>query len=167
LFTIEHCSTLNKIRYPMPTKPMTPCRIRGCGMNPIAQTGYCEQHQILKEKQSRNKQNDRERGSASARGYDRRWRRMRKAYLNQNPLCVICLASGYIVSATVVDHIVPHRGDRGLFRNQKNWQALCKKCHDEKTSSEKNPRGGGAKSLEGGGCRPKIAGRSTRAQISK
>ena len=37
---------------------------------------------------------------------------------------------------TVVDHIVPHRGDQQLFWNQSNWQALCKPCHDHKTMTE-------------------------------
>ncbi|MGN8738508.1 HNH endonuclease signature motif containing protein [Bilifractor sp. HCP3S3_D3] len=35
--------------------------------------------------------------------------------------------------ATVVDHIVPHRGDPKLFWDRSNWQALCKRCHDKKT----------------------------------
>lgn len=32
--------------------------------------------------------------------------------------------------ATVVDHIVPHKGDQTLFWNEANWQPLCKLCHD-------------------------------------
>ena len=34
---------------------------------------------------------------------------------------------------TVVDHIVPHRGDARLFWDEDNWQPLCKSCHDRKT----------------------------------
>lgn len=34
------------------------------------------------------------------------------------------------MAATVVDHIVPHGGDLKLFWDVKNWQPLCKKCHD-------------------------------------
>lgn len=37
---------------------------------------------------------------------------------------------GRTVVATVVDHIVPHKGDKRLFWDSKNWQALCKPCHD-------------------------------------
>ena len=40
------------------------------------------------------------------------------------------------VRATVVDHIIPHRGDQKLFWDQNNWQALCKSCHDKKTLTE-------------------------------
>lgn len=70
--------------------------------------------------------------------YDRRWRAARKAFLAENPLCVRHKRQGRIVGATVVDHIVPHRGDKELFWNRSNWQALCKTCHDEKTATEDN-----------------------------
>jgi 5-methylcytosine-specific restriction protein A len=40
------------------------------------------------------------------------------------------------VKATVVDHIIPHRGDPTLFWDESNWQPLCKKCHDQKTRNE-------------------------------
>lgn len=36
----------------------------------------------------------------------------------------------------MVDHITPHKGDRGLFWDRNNWQALCKTCHDTKTAAE-------------------------------
>jgi 5-methylcytosine-specific restriction endonuclease McrA len=29
-----------------------------------------------------------------------------------------------------VDHIVPHRGNRGLFWARSNWQSLCATCHN-------------------------------------
>ena len=69
-----------------------------------------------------------------------RWRKVRAAYLRKHPLCVKCLANGRYVQATVVDHIVPHRGDPALLGNENNFQALCKPCHDKKTGLEdKNP----------------------------
>ena len=37
------------------------------------------------------------------------------------------------VTLTLVDHIVPHRGDQALFWDEQNWQPLCKSCHDKKT----------------------------------
>lgn len=42
----------------------------------------------------------------------------------------MCSAMGRVTSATVVDHIVPHRGNNELFWDKSNWQALCKPCHD-------------------------------------
>ena len=50
--------------------------------------------------------------------------------------CVQCAKQGKYVRATVVDHIIPHRGDQKLFWDQNNWQALCKSCHDKKTLTE-------------------------------
>ena len=42
-------------------------------------------------------------------------------------------------AATVVDHIIPHRGDKTLFWDETNWQSLCKTCHDgAKQAEEKN-----------------------------
>ena len=64
------------------------------------------------------------------RGYGHEWRTARERFLRRNPLCVECLKRGRIAPATVVDHIVPHRGDEKLFWDERNWQALCKACHD-------------------------------------
>jgi 5-methylcytosine-specific restriction protein A len=77
------------------------------------------------------------RPNAYRRGYNRRWQRARKHYLQRHPLCVTCQTVDETVAATVVDHIIPHRGDQELFWNQGNWQSLCKRCHDKKTAREK------------------------------
>ena len=79
---------------------------------------------------------DRQRPSASARGYSARWRRARLAFLARHPLCASCQAEGRLVPATVVDHVVPHRGDQTLFWDQGNWAPACKRCHDAKTARE-------------------------------
>ena len=70
------------------------------------------------------------RPTAAKRGYDRRWRRAREAFLVRHPLCASCQTQGRTAPATVVDHIVPHRGGRRLFWDRKNWQPLCAHCHD-------------------------------------
>jgi len=62
--------------------------------------------------------------------YNERWRRFRKIFLSENPLCVYCKAQGITEAATVVDHIKPHRGNYDLFWLVGNHQALCKQCHD-------------------------------------
>jgi 5-methylcytosine-specific restriction protein A len=79
---------------------------------------------------------DRQRPSAARRGYGPRWRRARAAYLAQHPLCVQCAAARRLEPAAVVDHVVSHRGDPVLFWDEKNWAALCKRCHDAKTARE-------------------------------
>ena len=73
---------------------------------------------------------DQRRRSARARGYDTRWDKASKGYLKQHPYCVCCMANGIVELATLVDHIIPHRGDRTLFWDQSNWQSLCSWCHD-------------------------------------
>jgi len=73
------------------------------------------------------------RGSARERGYTWRWQKARATFLRNNPLCVKCREAGRITPATVVDHIVPHKGDSALFWDTSNWQALCDadpwRCH--------------------------------------
>lgn len=70
------------------------------------------------------------RGTRTDRGYDSRWWKYRALYLRQHPLCVLCAENGRTVAATVVDHIVPHKGDQRVFWDPKNHRALCKPCHD-------------------------------------
>jgi 5-methylcytosine-specific restriction protein A len=79
---------------------------------------------------------DRERASAARRGYGRRWRKARAAFLASHPLCAACQAEGHVVPATVVDHVVPHRGDQKLFWDRTNGAPACKPCHDAKTARE-------------------------------
>ena len=62
---------------------------------------------------------DRLRGGADARGYDARWRKARALVLQRNPLCAECGKAGRLTPATVVDHIIPHRGDKALFWDEK------------------------------------------------
>lgn len=77
------------------------------------------------------------RESAHARGYTRKWQKARAGYLRNHPLCVACLADGEQLSpSTVVDHIIPHKGDMARFWDSSNWQALCKAHHDAKTATE-------------------------------
>ena len=111
----------------MPQKPRRPCRYPGC-------PGFCEQGQVYCKKHMA-WSGDRLRGGADARGYNAEWRKARSLFLKQHPLCVHCQAEGRITPATVVDHVLPHRGDTRLFWDRTNWQALCKECHDRKTGN--------------------------------
>jgi 5-methylcytosine-specific restriction protein A len=70
------------------------------------------------------------RQTAWRRGYDADWRRVRDAHLRDEPVCRICLARGYVVSATTVDHIVKIRDDPTLRLESSNLRSLCKPCHD-------------------------------------
>jgi 5-methylcytosine-specific restriction enzyme A len=73
--------------------------------------------------------------------YGAAWRRARDLFLKQNPVCAFHKARGHLVSATVVDHRVPHRGDETLFWDRRNWQALCKTCHDSHKQSQEKKGG--------------------------
>lgn len=73
------------------------------------------------------------RGTAAERGYDHRWRKARRLFLTDNPLCVECMKQGRTTAATDVDHVMPHRGDAVKFADVGNWQSLCKRCHSAKT----------------------------------
>ena len=111
----------------MPKRPNPPCRHPGCAALVPYGTKYCERHRSFHPEEAR---------PASDRGYDSAWRKARKRYLEAHPLCVQCTKEGRYTKATDVDHIVPHRGDRDLFWDVKNWQALCHSCHSKKTAAE-------------------------------
>ena len=72
-------------------------------------------------------------GSACRRGYGRQWRKARQRWLSEHPLCVVCQRVSKVTTATVVDHITPHRGNRDLFWTTTNWQSVCATCHNRKT----------------------------------
>lgn len=111
----------------MPYKPRAPCRHPGCPELVEPGKKYCVKHLPLHPEAVR---------SASSRGYGSRWQKASKAYLQSHPLCAVCMKNGRYTRATVVDHILPHRGDHKLFWDQSNWQSLCKPCHDRKTLTE-------------------------------
>lgn len=67
--------------------------------------------------------------SSTARGYGYRWQQAREQFLTEHPLCVMCQSEGRVEPATVVDHVVPHRGDERLFWDRSNWMSLCARCH--------------------------------------
>ena len=111
----------------LPTRPKVPCHHPGCPELVPAGTKYCDIHKPMHPEEAR---------SAGSRGYGKAWQKARREYLNAHPLCVECQKEGRYVKATVVDHIIPHRGDQKLFWDRTNWQALCKKHHDLKTGNE-------------------------------
>lgn len=116
----------------MPNQPLVYCRAKvfpKCRAK--VPRGFCEHH--AREQKA---QYERNRLSSSRRGYGARWRKLRRSFLNKHPLCVECSRLNIVKEATVVDHIKPHRGNQDLFWDQDNWQALCKRHHDQKTATE-------------------------------
>lgn len=115
----------------MPSAAPKPCTAPGCGKLVRDGSGRCEAHKRI-EKQAL----DARRGTAHERGYTGAWQKARAHYLRAHPLCVRHQDRGEVEPATVVDHIVPHRGDKALFWDSNNWQPLCKRCHDIKTATK-------------------------------
>lgn len=59
------------------------------------------------------------------------WKRRRLAFLAVHPTCWRCWHDrGKLTPATVVHHVQPHGGDWEKFRDEDNWRASCKRCHD-------------------------------------
>jgi len=114
----------------VPYKAKVPCRHPGCPELVPAGQKYCEEHKKEHPGDGR--------ASAGARGYGSKWQKESRKFLTEHPLCVRCMQQvpPRYVKATVVDHIVPHRGDQKLFWDRSNWQPLCKHCHDQKTRLE-------------------------------
>lgn len=65
----------------------------------------------------------------------KRWKELRAWKLNQQPLCELCEAEGYVRSAIDVHHIDPCESARTLDEleakcfNPANLQSLCISCH--------------------------------------
>ena len=66
----------------------------------------------------------------------RRWKALRIAQLQREPLCRMCAPK--VTPATIADHIKPHRGNlNGFWHGQ--LQSLCASCHSgAKQSLEKS-----------------------------
>lgn len=72
---------------------------------------------------------------ARERGYDSKWEKERAAFLKLNPRCA---RPGCGAPASLVDHIVPHKGDQRLFWSRSNWQPLCTSCHSRWKQAQEN-----------------------------
>lgn len=107
------------------------CNYPGCKALVDQGQRFCDKH-----KTADSRYRERNRKTSYERGYNNAWRRARKVFLQEHPLCAECERKGLITPATVVDHIKPHKGDRELFWDESNWQPLCKSCHDRKTAIE-------------------------------
>lgn len=114
------------------------CKAAGCKNLAEYPNRYCEHHKVLENP---------EKGSFLggdysdlAKPYDylyrtTKWKNISKEFLKVNNTCCRCGDR-----ATVVDHIIPHRGNEDLFWDMNNYQPLCSKCHQLKTLEEMRDR---------------------------
>jgi 5-methylcytosine-specific restriction protein A len=61
--------------------------------------------------------------------------------LADEPLCRLCCRAGFVVAATLVDHITPIE-DGGERLSRDNLQPLCVRCHGRKTGQDLRKRRG-------------------------
>lgn len=106
-----------------------PCSVPGCPT--LVHTGsHCPEHA--------NNEYDHHRGSASSRGYGRKWAAYRERFIAEHPHCTACEAEGVTTPTEHVDHIVPVSGpDDPGFWPTSNHQPLCKSHHSAKTARER------------------------------
>lgn len=130
----------------MARRALLPCNTPGC--KALSPTGRCPAHQRERYQQSTARRAE----GKAAEWYDQarqwytspRWAKARRHHLQREPLCVACKQHGVIRTATIVDHIEPHRGNADLFWDSENWQSLCEQCHNRKSATEKaGPQGMG------------------------
>ncbi len=85
-------------------------------------------------KRVRRTHNWQHRTSATARGYGREHRAIRKQLLSEEPLCVDCEAEGRVEPAVIADHDIPLSQGGQTIRS--NYKGRCKRHHDLKTARE-------------------------------
>lgn len=114
------CNRLTDGVKDMPKKPKKPCKHPGCPL--LTDDTYCEFHVRLYANG---------RPSANERGYDSRWRTIRRSFLKRNPLCAECAKVNKVTGATEVHHIIPIA--EGGTHDDENLMALCHSCHSKIT----------------------------------
>jgi len=78
---------------------------------------------------------DRKRPSATARGYDKTWRRVRGAFLKANPVCCV---PGCGKAATEPDHIQSIRDRPDLRLKWSNLRPFCHSHHSQRTARDQS-----------------------------
>lgn len=101
------------------------------------------------------KRYERQRGTATQRGYGAAWKKAREWFLRQ-PECIVC-ACGCDRLAECVDHIIEVTGPNDpRFMDFENWQAMTSQCHRSKTAR-----------YNGGIGRPPDASPAAKADLEK
>ena len=109
------------------------CSHAGCST--LTMDTYCQQHAPLHAGRIDL------RGRADERGYDSRWQKVRRMFLQRNPLCVKCLERGQPVIATVAHHVISI-DEGGPRLDQSNLMALCRDCHEVTHGRKREKRTG-------------------------
>jgi 5-methylcytosine-specific restriction protein A len=123
----------------MPNRIKTICRYPGCGR--IVRGRFCQEHRRAYRRAA-----GAGRATSAQRGYDARWRRLRRWYIQQQPLCEDCLEENMVnVQYLEVDHIVPIDIRPDLRLEPTNLRTRCRMHHRQKTLQDMKRYGTGAR----------------------
>ena len=89
----------------MPRRPALPCKYPNCLRLVPYGSKYCEEHSHLHSLEVK---------STKVKGDESRWNKARLRFLKLHPFCVRYLNRNCYRRATMVDHIVPHRGNQNF-----------------------------------------------------
>lgn len=104
------------------------CPRPGCDQLLPAGVGLCDKHRAATWREI-----DERRGNSNERGYDAAWRRFRRRFLSEFPLCRDCQQNGVLTVATEVHHLVKIRDNPARRLDPSNVIGLCKPCHSKRT----------------------------------
>ncbi len=96
----------------MSKAPLKPCAKVGC-RELVRGVRYCKAH--TRDESARVQSQDR--------GYNERWKLIRRLYVQKHPLCEVCMAP-----VEIVHHKTPI-AEGGERYNYDNLQSLCRVCH--------------------------------------
>lgn len=112
----------------MPTQPARPCNKGQC--NGLVLNGVCST--CGSQRGVKDREYDSHRPTATQRGYNSIWQRLRRMQLAAHPLCHDCQAEGLVKMGGEVHHIVAKRN--GGEDSLDNLMTLCKSHHSQRTA---------------------------------
>lgn len=104
---------------------MKPCKHPGCPK--LTAGNFCKEH----EKQHSREYEKYDRKPEDRKRYGSKWRRIRRAYVTEHPVCEMCLLEHRATPVEEVHHIYPL--DHGGTNDFINLMSLCKSCHSRIT----------------------------------
>jgi 5-methylcytosine-specific restriction enzyme A len=119
----------------MPYSAARPCTTPGCP-ELVRERGVskCPKHHT-EYKRTTQRTYDARRGTPAERGYDINWRRLRDAYIAENPLCEDCKDEGRTTAAEMVDHKETIKDAPWRRLDWSNLRSLCGLHHRRKTAA--------------------------------
>jgi 5-methylcytosine-specific restriction protein A len=116
----------------LPERSKKMCAIPGCPN--MTTSRWCDEH---KKTPAIARPYDARRGSASSRGYDAAWKKLRLVALRRDLyLCQDCLKTGRPTQAEEVHHIISIAEDADKRLDLDNLLSLCGPCHLVHTQEE-------------------------------